>query len=154
MKSECRIFIHTLHILLNMDIGHISAVINTIKEIPLLAILTRNISSNFFPWVLVNMWVQFLKKTACYRCFKNLHFIRVCTERMVDHQYGENGARNIYSNNNQMRAYVECSPNQSKKLYFIKLSIEQSTKLWRFRKSAGRFCIWILPEDCSSAHAY
>ena len=26
----------------------------------------------------------------------------------------ENGARNIYSNYNQMRAYVECSPNQSK----------------------------------------
>ena len=32
----------------------------------------------------------------------------------MDHQYGENGARNIYSNYNQMRAYVECSPNQSK----------------------------------------
>ena len=31
-----------------------------------------------------------------------------------DHQYGENGARNIYSNCNQMRAYVKCSPNQSK----------------------------------------
>ena len=30
----------------------------------------------------------------------------------MDHQYGENGARNIYSNYNQMRAYVECSPNQ------------------------------------------
>ena len=25
----------------------------------------------------------------------------------MDHQYGESGARNIYSNNNQMRAYVE-----------------------------------------------
>ena len=33
----------------------------------------------------------------------------------MDHQYRENGARNIYSNDNQMRAYVECSPNQSKK---------------------------------------
>ena len=29
-------------------------------------------------------------------------------------QYRENGARHIYSNYNQMRAYVECSPNQSK----------------------------------------
>ena len=34
----------------------------------------------------------------------------------MDYQYVENGARNIYSNNNQMRAYVECSPNQSKKI--------------------------------------
>ena len=30
----------------------------------------------------------------------------------MDHQYGKNGARNIYSNYNQMRAYVDCSPNQ------------------------------------------
>ena len=28
----------------------------------------------------------------------------------MDRQYRENGARNIYSNYNQMRAYVECSP--------------------------------------------
>ena len=45
----------------------------------------------------------------------------------------------------------------SKTLYFIDLSIEQSTKLWRSRKSAGRSCIWNLPEYCSSArpaHAY
>ena len=35
-------------------------------------------------------------------------------EKMMDHQYRENGASNIYSNYNQMRAYVECSPNQSK----------------------------------------
>ena len=34
----------------------------------------------------------------------------------MDHQYKENDARNIYSNYNQMRAYVECSPNQSKKI--------------------------------------
>ena len=32
----------------------------------------------------------------------------------MDHQYRENGARNIYSNYNQMKAYVEYSPNQSK----------------------------------------
>ena len=66
-------------------------------------------------------------------------------------------ARETYSNYNQARAYVEWSSNQSKKLYLIDLSIEQSTKLWRFRKSTGRFCIWILPEYCSSAlqaHAY
>ena len=46
----------------------------------------------------------------------------------MDHKHRENGARNIYSNYNQMRAYVERSPNQSKKLYLIDLSIEQSTK--------------------------
>ena len=34
----------------------------------------------------------------------------------MDHKYGENGERNIYSNYNQMRAYVECSPNQPKKI--------------------------------------
>ena len=34
----------------------------------------------------------------------------------MDRQYRENSARNIYSNYNQMRTYVECSPNQSKKI--------------------------------------
>ena len=44
-----------------------------------------------------------------------------------------------------------------KKIYLIDLSIEQSTKIWRFQKTAGRFCIWSLPEYCSSAlpaHVY
>ena len=71
----------------------------------------------------------------------------------MDHQYRENGARNIYSNYNQMRAYIECSSNQSKNLYLIDLSIEQS----RIPDSAGRFCISILPEYFSStltAQAY
>ena len=117
---------------------------SVLKEVPLFAILTRNISSNFSPWVLVNMWVQFLKKTACYRPFKSGHSVRVCTEKVMDHQYRENGARNMCSNYNQMRAYVECSPNQLKKLYLIDLSVEQSAKLWRFQKNAGSFCIWNL----------
>ena len=47
----------------------------------------------------------------------------------MDHHCGENGARNIYSNYNQVRAYVECSPDQSQKLHLIDLSNEQSTKL-------------------------
>ena len=47
----------------------------------------------------------------------------------MDHQYGKNDVGNRYSNYNQMRAYVECSPNQSKKLYLIDHSIEQSTKV-------------------------
>ena len=55
------------------------------------------------------------EKTACYQPLKNRHFVRVCTEKMMDHQYRENGAKNIYSNHNQMRAYVVCPKNQSKK---------------------------------------
>ena len=47
----------------------------------------------------------------------------------MDHQNRVNGAKNIYSDYNQMRAYVECSPNQSEKLYLIDFSIEQATKL-------------------------
>ena len=44
--------------------------------------------------------------------FKNRHFVGVCTEKLMDRQYKENGAKNIYSNYNQMRAYVEWSPDQ------------------------------------------
>ena len=44
--------------------------------------------------------------------FKNGHFVRACTEKMMDHQYKKNDARNKNSNYNQMKAYVECSPNQ------------------------------------------
>ena len=47
----------------------------------------------------------------------------------MDNQYRENGERNMYSNYDQMRAYVECSPNQSKNLYLIVFAIEQSRKL-------------------------
>ena len=39
----------------------------------------------------------------------------------MDRQYRKNGARNICSNCDQMRAYVECFPNQSKTLYLIDL---------------------------------
>ena len=34
----------------------------------------------------------------------------------MDHQCRENGERNMYSNYNQIRAYVELSPNQLKKI--------------------------------------
>ena len=34
----------------------------------------------------------------------------------MDHQYGEKGARNIYSDYDQMRAYAECFPSQPKKI--------------------------------------
>ena len=33
-----------------------------------------------------------------------------------DNDGPSNGAKNIYSNYNQMRAYVNCSPNQSKQI--------------------------------------
>ena len=107
----------------------------------------QTFSSEFLLICEYNSW----KKPASYRPFKNGRFVRVCMENMMDHQYGENGARYIYSNYKQMRDYLECSPNQPKQLYLIDFSIEQSTKLWRFRKSAGRFCTWILSEYCSSA---
>ena len=54
------------------------------------------------------------------------YFIRVCMERMMDHQYRENGARNIHSNYNQMRAYVKCSPNQFKKNYALLTSLSSN----------------------------
>ena len=38
-----------------------------------------------------------------------------------------------------------------KNSYLVDPSIQQSTKLPGFRNSAGRFCISILPEYCSSA---
>ena len=69
------------------------------------------------------------EKTACHRPLKNQHFVGVCTDKMMDRRLRETSAINIYSNCNQMRPYVECSPNQSKKLYLIDLSIEQSPNL-------------------------
>ena len=52
----------------------------------------------------------------------------------MDHQYRENGARNMYSNYNQMRAYVECSPNKSKKFTPYR-------PFHRANDETGRFCI-------------
>ena len=86
--------------------------LNRFKEVPLLSISTRNIYLNFSPEFLSICEYNSWKKTACHRPFKNRHFVRACTEKMMDLQYKENGARNIYSNYNQVRAYVECSPNQ------------------------------------------
>ena len=89
-------------------------------RVPIFVILTRNISQTFplssCPYVSTIPE----KKTSCYRPFKNGHFVRVCTEKIVDHQFGKNGARNICPNYNHMRAYVECS------LYLIDLSIKQT----------------------------
>ena len=68
--------------------------------------------------------------------FEKGHFIRVCTERMMDYQYGENGARNIYSNYNQMRAYMLNALQINQKNYALstfpwsnRQNIEESGKL-------------------------
>ena len=75
----------------------------------------------------------------------------------MDHQYRKNGARNIYLND-QMRAYVECSPNQSKKLCLIDLSIEQSTNTEDSGKvmavSVSEFARVFLCSSALLAHAY
>ena len=92
-----------------------------LKKIPLSAILTRNISSSFFQLSSCQYVSTIHEKTACYRPFGNGHFVRVCREKMMDHQYRENGERNVYSNYSRIRAYVECSPDQSKYLYLIDL---------------------------------
>ena len=88
------------------------------------AVLTRNILRFFSPEFLSIREYNSDKKTACYRPLITGHFVRVFTEKTMGHQYRDNGARNMYSNYNQMRAYVECSPNQSKNLYLIEISIE------------------------------
>ena len=45
----------------------------------------------------------------------------------MDHQYRENGAKNMYSNYNLMRAHVECSPNYN--LSIFPSSFEDSGKV-------------------------
>ena len=57
----------------------------------------------------------------------------------MDHQYRENGAENISSKYNQMRAYVEYFQTNEKKLYVIDLSIEQSTKLLKILEKCWPF---------------
>ena len=69
--------------------------IDCLKEVPLLAILTRNIYSNFSPDFLSVCEYNSQEKTACYQPFKNGHFVRACMEKMMGHQYNKNGAKNI-----------------------------------------------------------
>ena len=62
---------------------------------------------------------------------------------------GDNGARNIYSNYNQTRAYVECSPNQSKN---YTLSTFPSSNRGNIENSGKVLAeTVILPKYCSSA---
>ena len=69
----------------------------------------------------------------------------------MDHQYRENGVRTICSNYNQMRACVECSPDQSK---IYTLSTFPSSSRRNFEDSR---IVLAVSEYCSSAltvHAY
>ena len=70
------------------------------KEVPLFAIFTRNKFSTF-PLSSCQYVSTIPEKIACYRLFKNGHFVKVSRKKMMDHQYKENGARKKYSNYNQ-----------------------------------------------------
>ena len=72
--------------------------------------------------------------------FEKSTFLGVCTEKMVDRQYRENSGRNIYSNHNQMRAYVECFPNQSKNYIFF---IFPSSNRRNFEDSAIVLAVYV-----------
>ena len=37
-------------------------------------------------------------KSAYYRPFKHVNFVRIYTKKMIDYQYRKNSARNTYSN--------------------------------------------------------
>ena len=73
----------------------------------------------------------------------------------MDHQYRKNAERNIYSNYNQTRVYVECSPNQSKRYTLstfpssnrrnfedsgkvLAVSVSEFTRVLQFRSTSPR----------------
>ena len=60
--------------------------------------------------------------------FQTWTFLRVCTEKMIDHQYRENDGRSINPNCSQIKAYCAVQVNE-KKLYLIDNFIEQLAKL-------------------------
>ena len=59
----------------------------------LFVILIRNTSSNFFSCALVNSIIR--EKSAYYQPFKNGQFVGVSADKIIDHQYRENGTCNI-----------------------------------------------------------
>ena len=81
---------------MNMDLQQ-AALLESLKEVPNSCQYSSTIPEK-------NLHVTNLSKTDI--------FVGVRLEKMMDHQYEENGAKNVYSNYNQMRAYVECSPNK------------------------------------------
>ena len=96
------------------------------KVVHVLAILSRSTASNFSPKFLLICEHNSLKKSACYRPFKNGHSVRVRTEKMINHQNRENGERN----QNQTEALISLILSKSiNKTCLIDNFIEQSTKL-------------------------
>ena len=83
---------------------------NSRKEVPLVTILTKTCTQTSSPEFLSIYEYNSWKKLHVANLSKTKHLVRACTEKMMDHQYTENGARKVYSNNNQMKAYAECSP--------------------------------------------
>ena len=114
-----------------------------LKEVPLFAILTRNISSNFFPWVFVNMWLQFLKKNCMLPTFQKFTFCKGWWEENDGRLKKGNGARKLLKLQSDESLSWMLS-RSIKNIYLIDLSIKQLAKLWRFLKNAGCFCIWVL----------
>ena len=103
-------------------------------------IFMRNESSNLFSSVLSIV----MKKHTCYQPFRTRHFVRVCTEKTVDHQYRENGVRNIFKGSSD-ESLLWMLSKSIKTLFVIYNSIEQFAKLWRFLKYSRWSCVWILP---------
>ena len=68
-----------------------------IKPVHILAMLTRNTSSNCFPELLSVGEYNLRKKSARYQPFKDGQFVRVCIEKMIEQQYWDNGTRDIYA---------------------------------------------------------
>ena len=54
-------------------------------------------------------------KSVCHRPFKIGQSVRVCTDKMIDHQCREKATRNMYSNYYQMKAYCQSNSNEAKK---------------------------------------
>ena len=118
-----------------------------VKVFHLFAIWTET-HPQTFPWVLVNRSAQFTKKKLeWYRPFRNRQFVRVCTKKMIDHQYRENRSKNINPNYDQMKAYCEYYPNQPKNYILSTFSSSNRKNFEDFEKS-GWSCVWLLP-GCS-----
>ena len=115
-----------------------------INEVPSFSILRETYPQNF-SWVLVNMWVQFMKKnTACYWPFKNGHFVwRKWWTMNIGKATRETQIQTI------IRWELGLNTLQINQNNYT-LSTFSLSNRWnrRFWKSAGRFCIWMF--NCQS----
>ena len=64
----------------------------------------------------------------------------------MKHQYKKNGARNMYSDYNQMRANVECSPNQSTKILLCQSFHRAIDETLKIPETCRSFLYLNLPE--------